>query len=134
MPTVMNKLREASTGLVYISEGDFPFQPLYWPKELTQGKGLDPDGIRSLAGIEPKAPAQTQSLEDFFRPLTEMEPWYEEDDRKLAQRYQRLVEVVNEEFSDPTVIKFGTLHKEVFVVGRDSEGGIGGLRTRAVES
>src|SRR5438270_10677211 len=109
MSTVMNTLREASHGLLYISEADQPFQPVYWPKELTQAKGLEPDVIRALAGIDRGVRASTQTFEDFFRPLVEMEEWYEEDDRQLARRYQRLVDTLKELFHDLTVIKFGDI-------------------------
>jgi hypothetical protein len=35
--------------------------------------------------------------------------------------------------SEIKVVKFGRIQKEVFIVGRAEDGGIGGLRTRAIE-
>jgi len=129
----MTVLRQASSGLVYFSESEHPFQPVYWPRELTGDQSIEPEKVRALAGL-PRMRAGTQDFEEFFKPFVTIEEWYEEDDRELAGRYQRLKDTLQQTLTDITVMKFGELHKEVFVVGRAEEGGIGGLRTKAVES
>ena len=127
----MTTLRQASNGLVYVSEIDHPFQPVHWPKEVTENKPIEPDRVRRLAGLPASLKTATQELDEFLRPLVTMEEWYEEEDRELVRRYQHLMDSLQEILSDITVIKFGQFQMEVFIVGHPQEGGIAGLRTKA---
>ena len=133
MPSLMTRLRTASEGLLYMSESDHPFTPVFWPAELLREGGITPEAIRSLAGIEPARPTAIQDFEAFFKPLVTEEDWYEDADRDLVRRYQRLKDTLLDQLADLRVYRFGRGDVLVFVVGQTADGGIGGLRTRAVE-
>ena len=134
MPSLMTRLRAASEGLLYMSESDHPFTPVYWPRELLPCEEITADSVKKLAGVDRAKRAATQDVDDFFRPLVVEEDWYEDEDREFARRYQRLKETLEDQLTDLRVFKFGAIEKDVFVVGRTPEGGIGGLRTRAIET
>src|SRR5687768_8454830 len=111
----MTTLRQASHGLFYVSDTDHPFQPVHWPREVTEDKPIEPERVRQLAGLPASLKAATQDFDEFFAPLVTVEEWYEEEDRELVRRYQRLKDSLEETLSDITVVKFGQFQKEVFI-------------------
>jgi hypothetical protein len=145
---VVEKLREASQGLLYPSETDAPFEPFEWPGE--EGK---PDKARvlELAGLPASTPTKAKSLDAFFRDVTEEQDWHDDEEkaqaahvlqedlhvlqrRILHERFKQLVGTLKEALKDVKVFLAGeAAESDAFIVGR-SEAGWAGLKTRVVET
>ena len=125
---ILAELSEATRGLLYMSESDYPFEPLRLEGEPT------PVRLRALAGAAGDAPVLTLSLEEFFRaPVSE-------PDRKggaelaSARRLQSLARALAENLSEVRAYKVGRINMPVYVLGRSPRGSWLGLSTRVVET
>jgi len=117
-------LREASQGLLYPSETDAPFEPFSWGK--AEGD-LTPQKAARLAGASADAPAEEQSLADFFKYLTA-------DGAENADRFKKLQQAVGAALSGARVFRVGRVNIDVYIVGQTQDGQWAGLKTRSVET
>lgn len=128
---IISALQEAIQGLLYLSESDEPFAAVSWKEE---GKPLDPKRLLDLAGHIPANPVQVISLDDFFRELTQEKEWYGEAERADAQRYRKLLAVIQSRLNDPKVFRIGRIKVDIYIIGQTPEGDWAGVKTTAVET
>jgi len=126
-PDLETRLEEASRGLLYPSESDFPFTP------LRLGAGEPEDLVRSM-GLGPELRVETVGLREFFEPLFEVGEDASDEEKAEAARYRALSNLFEAELSDARVVRVGSVDIDIYVVGRDQEGNWIGLKTRAVET
>jgi Nuclease A inhibitor-like protein len=118
---VLDVLRKASKGLRYTSETEADLTPFVWEN----GGELTPDRLRQRAGVAARTPVEETTLDAFFRAVPS------EDKVK----FQELAHVLKDQLSDIKVYKLGEeAEKEVYIVGRTTDGRWAGLRTRVVET
>jgi hypothetical protein len=133
MPTsdTLAALRQAAEGLTYQSETDAPWKAFSWP-----GAAGDPtgEGVRRRGRHRADAPAEEQSPDDFFAPLTWEQDWYGDVERAQAQKYRALLDVVRRTLRGVKVFRVGRRKVRIYVVGVAPEGGWAGLATTAVET
>ena len=65
--SITAQLKEASEGLLFISESDAPFEVVRWKGD---GK-LTPAQLLQLTGHPPNAPVQVVSVDEFFAPAVQ---------------------------------------------------------------
>jgi hypothetical protein len=119
-PTV-EALRTASKGLLFPSETDAPLKAFLWDS----GDKLTPDRVRELAGAEEGTEVEETSLDD----LLEMVP---SEDRPA---FQKLAGVIRQQLSGVKVFKVGDeAERDVYIVGKTSDGHLAGLKTKVVET
>jgi hypothetical protein len=123
-------LKQASKGLVYLSETDAPFETFSWGKA---GGDLTPANVRKLAKAGAKAPVEEVGLDDFFKPLTEEHDHSPEEAEDIG-KYKILMKVMNDQLTDAAVFKVGKVNIDVYVVGKTKDGEWVGLKTKAVET
>lgn len=111
---VIDMLTRAASGLLYMSESDYPFEIIQWEGSTE----LTPDFIRTVAGEPEDCPVQEIEVETFLS----------------SGRYQRLLTVLSQQLSNLRGYKVGRINMPVYLVGRSSEGGWLGLSTRVVET
>jgi hypothetical protein len=118
---VLDALAKASKGLRYTSETDAPFEPFAWK----DGDKLTDERLLQLAGAEPGTAVEMTSLDEFFRLVpSEDRPEFE----KLAAALQgQLSGIKDYRVGDEP-------KKEVYVVGKASDGRWAGLKTTVVET
>lgn len=102
-------------GLVYISETDAEVVPY-------DGEPIDADA------------SQEYEKETFFDRLTRGSDWHGPRERARAKRYRMLRDLLEHNLTDLRVIKTPGTRRQIFVVGRDAEGRLAGIRTEAVET
>jgi hypothetical protein len=120
-PTV-EALRKAARGLLLPSETDAPLKPFLW--EGAGGK-LSKDRVRELAGAEEGASVEETSLDDLFQAVPD-------EDRP---QFEKLAEAIRGQLSGVKVYKVGDeAEREVYIVGKTSDGQWAGLKTRVVET
>ena len=115
-------LRRAARGLLLPSETDAPLKPFLW--EGAGGK-LSKDRVRDLAGAGGDTPVEETSLDDLFEAVPD-------EDRP---QFEKLAEAIRQQLSGVKVYKLGDgPEREVYVVGKTSDGQWAGLKTRVVET
>jgi hypothetical protein len=128
-------LEEASRGLLYMSESDYPLTPFLWDRERMDEEGVTPQNIAILAGYPPETPVETVDFESFFEAAQAEEEWYEPEELLQAKRFQNLTALLKAQLADLQVYKVGgEPQREVFVVGRTQTGDYAGVCTRVVET
>ncbi|MBN9521975.1 nuclease A inhibitor family protein [bacterium] len=123
-------LKGAVAGLTYQSETDAEWEVFRWPS----AGALFADVVREQGHRSKSAPVVEQPVDEFFAPLTEDQDWYGDEEKAVAAQYRSLLTVVKKQLADPTVFKVGDRKVTLYVVGRDKNGGLAGLRTTAVET
>lgn len=112
---VLEELKNASTGLLVMSESDCPF-------ELIQWSGETPITSQYLCDISDR-PAGTRIEE------TDTKRFFGEN-----ERFQKLQAVIESNLTDVKVYKVGTINIPVYIVGRSPEGNWLGVSTRLIQT
>lgn len=118
-PSILDALKEASRGLLYISETEAPLEALAWP-----GGVLSAERLKQLAGAAADAEVEETTLNSFLRTVpAEDRPAFD----KLAG--------VLQELSSVKVYKIGAgPERQVYVVGTTTDGCWAGVKTLTVET
>ena len=124
-------LQQAAAGLTYPSETDAPWVAFAWP--TAQGEPTAA-GVLKLGRHRSKPPVEEQTVDEFFAPLVQEQPWYGEEEEADAAKYRALLEAVKRLLTNPKVFKVGSRKRTDYVVGQAKEGGWAGLKTTAVET
>ena len=127
---LIEELRKATDGLLYMSETDEPFKVVHWKSE--QGP-IDDQRVADLLG-HPGGPIELLSLDDFFSNLIKEQDWHGEEEKEDVLRYRRLLSTVKQHLSEAKVLRIGTMAVDILIIGRTPSGEWAGVRTRAVET
>lgn len=123
------RLEAAAEGLVYLSEGDAPFEFV----ELGAADALTPESFAVLAGA-PGAPVEEISLDRFFAGHIEASDPGDPTAQSLVPRYRALRDALRETLADVRVFRLGRLELRCYAVGRTPAGTVAGLVTTAWET
>lgn len=130
MQAELQKITEASEGLLYMSEADYPFEPVY----IEEPVAAPDEHLLSLAGKEAGSTIDKVDLPYFFRNQVRVYPESSPDQQARAQRFQRLQQVLEEELSGIEVYRIGEIDIDAFIIGKLKGGRWAGLRTRLIET
>ena len=126
---LIEELRGATLGLLFMSESDYPFEVFRW--EVAEPM---PQFLRGLTGHDPSAPVEERTATDFFRAAASEPAWKGEAQLATARRYQTLLRLLETNLSGLKVFRVGTINMPVYVVGRAASGSWLGVSTRVVET
>jgi hypothetical protein len=127
---LIEELGQATTGLLFMSEADYPFQTFIWKEK----PDVTPEYLREQAGKPVDATLREVTVKDFFRAATSEAEWKNAEALALAKRYQALVKWLEENLSDLKVYRVGDIDIMVFILGRSAEGSLIGISTRVIET
>jgi hypothetical protein len=123
------ELRDATRGLLFMSESDYPLEVFKWGSaEPTL------EFLRGLAGKDSSAPVETQEAGEFFRAAASEPEWKGESELAVARRYKALLRLLESNLSDLKVYRVGLIDMNVYVAGRAPSGNWLGVSTRVVET
>ena len=126
---LLNELREATSGLTFMSESDYPFEVFNWgAAEPTQ------EFLRGLTGEASDAPVETKTAADFFRVVASEAEWKNAEQLDVARRFQTLLRLLEQHLTDLKVFRVGAVNIPVYVAGRSAAGNWLGVSTRVVET
>jgi hypothetical protein len=128
--SVLSELRAAVHGLLYLSEGDEPFEVFSWDRSAT---GLTPDFVRHEGGHDAAACVKEMPVDKFFSELTEVHDGTTEEAADIA-KYRILRQAVERLLSDVRVFRVGEVRVAIYVIGRSPDGRWCGVRTFATET
>jgi hypothetical protein len=126
---LVEELREATRGLTFMSESDYPFEVFRWDVEEPTDEFL-----RGLTGEAADAPVETRTAADFFRVAASEAEWKNAEQLDAARRFQALLRLLEENLEDLRVYRVGSVNIPVYVTGRAASGKRLGVSTRVVET
>lgn len=123
------ELGEATRGLLFLSESDYPFEVFKWG-----GAGPTRESLRGLACAGPDAPVETRGAREFFRASASEPEWKGDTELAVARRFQALLRLLETSLTGLKVYRVGAVDIKVYVVGRAPSGSFIGVSTRVVET
>jgi hypothetical protein len=128
--SIAAQLKQASEGLLFLSETDASFEVIHWQiqRELTSAKLLQ------LRNHPPDAPVEIVSVDEFFEVANAEEDWHDEEERETVQRFQNLVNILKQNLSQLQVYRVGSVEIDAYIVGATPSGDWAGLSTKLVET
>ena len=125
-------LLQAAEELYYPSESDEPFEYFEW--ELGGSQPLDETQVKRFTKKTRQTPIETQSVDDFFKRVTEVKDWYHEDEIKQTEQFKALKEKITANLTDVQVFRLGRTEIEAYIVGKTPSGKWAGLSTKLTET
>jgi hypothetical protein len=130
---IRQRLLDAADGLVYSSEGDYPFEYVSLP-EPPGGAPLTARSLATLVGAPASSTVSERPLADFLaRHIDRIDPM-DHAAQALRPRYEALLAAMVDCLPDARVFRVGRVEIRCYIVGRDGQGHIVGLATTAIET
>src|SRR5262245_4460611 len=127
----LEKLRQSTFGLLFMSESDYPFAVIEWDQTVE----VTPDDLRQqTVGARPDTVVSKQSVDEFFRVATSTPAWKQGAELETARRYQALVQLLKENLTGLVVYRVGEIEITVYIIGKSESGKWCGLTTKVIET
>ena len=126
---LLEELKEATRGLLFMSESDYPLEVFEWTSSEPTSEFL-----RKLAGKDSSTEVETQGAREFFRAAASEPDWKGGEELALARRFQTLLLLLETALADLRVYRVGSIDINVYVAGRAPSGNWLGVSTRVVET
>jgi Nuclease A inhibitor-like protein len=127
--TIIDRLKQATTDLLWSSESDSPFEIVTWEP----GIELNPSDLFSNI-YDTDLAIESMDLADLLAPVIAVEDWYEAEELALVDRYQKLRQSIESNLSEVQVFRVGEVEIDIYIIGKTPAGDIIGLKTLAVET
>ena len=126
---IVEKLKEASTGLLMMSESDYPFEVVQWEgaAPATQEKILQLTGSQNL-------PVEIVDLDYLFRNCAFEQEWHNELQKKDVKKFQKLIQMLKDNLTDICVYRVGQINIDAYIIGQTKDGHLAGVVTKLVET
>jgi hypothetical protein len=127
---ILDQLQQASSGLLYMSESDYPFEVFFWVAVAP----MTPETVLKQTGHPQDTPVEVVEFDRFFRSATTPEDWHTAEEQETVAKYRALVETLKANLSNLEVYRLGTIEIDVYIVGQTPTGYSAGLSTKVVET
>ena len=128
---VLQALKTATNGLLYMSEADSPFELVHWEKRDTILSSAD---LLSFIGQSSGLPVENVGLGEFFHDLIQDHDWHDAEAKKMVDKYRNLLTVLKGHLTDLRAFKVGEIEIDIYIVGQTAAGDLAGVMTTAVET
>lgn len=127
---LIDRLRQLSKGLLWMSESDYPFETIYWKNQgnLTKKKLLQ------LSGHDLNTLVEVEQLNRFFVLAIKEQDWHEQEKKAEVKRYRVLLDFLKNYLRDIKVYRVGEVEIDIYIVGRTNSRNLAGLSTKAIET
>jgi hypothetical protein len=125
-------LKQASEGLLFPSESDYPFAYFEW--DFPADQPLTEQTVRKQIQTKEETPVKVLTLDGFFKNVTAVKDWYGEEELAQTQKFKQLQEELQKNLSDVQVYKVGAVEIDAYIVGKTAEGKWAGLSTKVIET
>ncbi len=125
------ELTHAADGLLYLSEGEAPFEPVFKPG--VGSAAMTPEETLKALGVAADGPVEVRTLDRFFAGALEDSDPADDTIQSLRPRFQALKDLLLT-LTDAKAICTGEVDKRCYLVGRTSTGDLAGLVTTATET
>lgn len=127
---ILSEISRSCEGLIYISETDEPITA------FLSGHRADEKPENTLLQLSPNTNDQAEEInfDNFFERLTGEKDWHGAKEKERVQKFRTLKKTLEDNLTQIKVLKFGRVRKDIFVVGRDKDNRLLGVRTESVET
>ena len=126
----VEQIKRVAEGLSYISETDAEITP--FAGEETEAVTKEEVLKQTKSAVD--SPVEERGFAEFFARLTEIQDWFGDEEKKTAQKFVRLKELMEKNLKDLKVFKIGKIQLDIYVVGLNAESKLTGIKTKAVET
>lgn len=130
---LVKQLQHATSGLLWMSESDYPFEAFVWDIKGTMNS-LTPQQLLRHTRHAPDTPVETLEVDRFFARATRAQDWHDESQAQEVRQYQELVKRLQDTLQQVLVYRLGTVEIDIYIVGKTPSGNWAGLSTKAVET
>lgn len=127
---LQSALEKACEKLIYISETDSPVEP-FIDSKIDE---ISPAAVAKALERKSSETIERLELRAFFERLTRDRDWHNAAQQRMTRRFAELEKLLESSLRDAKVFRFGTIRIDIFVVGKDADGNLAGVRTMAVET
>ncbi len=125
-----DQITHLAKGLNYMSETDAAIFPFEGEKAETVTAA---EILRQTKNAE-DTPVEERNFADFFSRLTEIQDWFGDEEKKSAEKFAGLEDLLEKNLRELKVFKIGSIQLKIYAVGLDSEDKLTGIQTEAVET
>nr|MDZ8061248.1 nuclease A inhibitor family protein [Nostoc sp. EkiNYC01] len=129
---ITEKLKQASDGLLMLSESEYPFEIFLWSNQAQEP--LTNQKLLQLTGHPQETSIEEVELDYFFRNCAQEKEWHDEIQKQNVPKFQSLVKTLKDNLTDIKVYRLGTINIDVYVVGKTPSRDLAGISTKVVET
>ncbi|WP_414756609.1 nuclease A inhibitor family protein [Anabaena sp. CCY 9910] len=129
---ITENLKQASDGLLMMSESEYPFEVFFWNNQAQEP--LTNQKLLELTGHPPETSVETVDLDYLFRNCAVEKEWHDEVQKQNVQKFQTLVKTLKDNLTDIKVYRLGTIDIDVYIVGKTPSGDLAGISTKVIET
>lgn len=129
---VVESLKQASNGLLMISESEYPFEVIEWVIE--DGESLTIQKILQLTNHQQDSSTEEVELEYLFRNCAFEKEWHEEAQKQEVVKFQTLLNTIKSNLNEIKVYRVGTTEVDVYIVGKTETNDLVCLSTKLIET
>ncbi|MEH1803528.1 MAG: nuclease A inhibitor family protein [Nostoc sp.] len=129
---ITEKLKQASDGLLMISESEYPFEAFLWSNQAQEP--MTAQKLLQLTGHSLETSIEEVELDYVFRNCAEEKEWHDEIQKQNVPKFKSLVKILQDTFTDIKVYRIGTINIDVYIVGKTPSGDLAGISTKVVET
>lgn len=129
---LLQQLKAASDGLLFMSETDHPFEVVHLPD--VQDSNALPAALTQLSEAPDDGQVDVVELPYFFRNMTSEEPGAGEEENNIARRFRKLQALIEQNLQEVKVYRLGKRKIQAYILGKTGTGDFAGLKTVLVET
>jgi hypothetical protein len=129
---ITEKLKQASDGLLMISESEYPLEVFLWPNQVQEP--LTNQKLLQLTGHPEETLVEELEIDYFFRNCAVEKEWHDEIQKQDVQKFQKLVTTLKDNLTGIKVYRLGAIDVDVYIVGKTSSGDLTGIFTKVIET
>ncbi|GEO07342.1 sugar-non-specific nuclease inhibitor NuiA-like protein [Adhaeribacter aerolatus] len=128
----MKNLQERCEGLFYLSESEYPLEPIIL--EVSDTAAVTNADVLKLAGQPEDAPVEVVDLPYFLRNQTADVPDPDEFIQTMVQRFRDLQAFLLAQLQEVKVYRIGRREIQVYALGKLNQSQLAGFKTTSVET
>ncbi|MGV3586281.1 MAG: nuclease A inhibitor family protein [Adhaeribacter sp.] len=130
--TFMQNLQERCEGLFYMSESEYPLEPVIF--EVPDAAAINNAKVLELAGLPQETPVEVVDLAYFLRNQTADVPDADEFIQDITRRFRELKTYMQAQMPDVKVYRIGKREIQVYALGKLNQTQLAGFKTVSVET
>jgi hypothetical protein len=127
---ILNQIKQASNGLLCMSESEYPYEVFLWPGTAP----LTPEKVIEKTNHPKDTPVEVVGVDDFFQNATTEEDWQDAEEKETVKKHQALVHTLKTNLRNIQVYRIGTVEIDVYIVGQTADRDCAGVATKVVET
>ncbi|MGM3309658.1 nuclease A inhibitor family protein [Anabaena sp. WFMT] len=128
--TIIDRLKEATDGLLMMSESEYPFEVIFWEEK----EPLTTQKIFQLTNHPQDAPVEETELEYFLRNCAFEKEWHNEIQKEEVKKFQVLFQTLKDNLIEIKVYRVGSISIDVYIIGKTLDNNLAGVSTKIIET